>query len=118
MDAGYYETIFKRKSFHLFRDVGGESISREELEGIRRAYDGFESLYPDIRTAMRIVPAEKVNFKRDAEYCLLLYSEKKENYLMNMAEKGMAFDRKLFVDDAGSEVEYSKVAEYCLKSTV
>ena len=37
----------------------------------------------DIRTAIRIVPAAKVNFKRDAEYCILIYSEKKDNYLMN-----------------------------------
>ncbi|MBR0481385.1 MAG: nitroreductase, partial [Firmicutes bacterium] len=74
MNAEYYDIIFKRKSFHLFRDTGNESLSKEELEDIQKGYGGFESLYPGIRTAMRIVPASSVNVGRDAEYCLLLYS--------------------------------------------
>ena len=83
MKEQYYEAIFKRKSFHLFRNVGADRISPEELADIEKAYADFEMLYPDIKTAIRIVPASKVNFKRDAEYCILIYSEKKENYLMN-----------------------------------
>ena len=78
-----YQSIFKRKSFHLFRNVGAGIISSEELAEIKEAYENFESLYPDIRTAIKIVPAKQVNFKRDAEYCILIYSEKKDNYLMN-----------------------------------
>ncbi|MBQ9911862.1 MAG: nitroreductase, partial [Firmicutes bacterium] len=31
-----------------------------------------------------------------------------------MAEKGICFERRLFVDDAGGEAEYSRVAEYSL----
>ena len=102
MNAEYYDIIFKRKSFHLFRDAGSETVSREELEEIQKAYEGFESLYPEIRTAMRIVPAEKVSFKRDAEYCLLLYSEKKDNYLMNMGYIGEQLDLYLVSRDIGT----------------
>ena len=74
-----YEVIFKRKSFHLFRNVGNDKISKEELDSIEAAYKNFESLYPEINTSIRILPADKVNFKRDAEYCILIYSEKKDN---------------------------------------
>ena len=102
MKEQYYEAIFKRKSFHLFRNVGTDRISPEELEGIEKAYAGFESLYPGIRTAIRIVPASKVNFKRDAEYCILIYSEKKENYLMNAGYIGQQLDLWLVAHNIGS----------------
>ena len=102
MKEQYYEAIFKRKSFHLFRNVGSDLISLEELEEIKEAYRSFETLRPDIRTALRILPAEKVSFKRDAEYCLLLYSEKKENYLMNMGYIGEQLDLYLTAHHIGS----------------
>ena len=35
MDATYYKTIFKRKSFHLFRGVGSEKLSEAELRAVR-----------------------------------------------------------------------------------
>ena len=100
--ADLYEMIFKRKSFHLFRNVGNDIISEEELDGIRNAYDRFNRLYPDIRTAIRILPADRVNFKRDAEYCILIYSEKKENYLMNAGYIGQQLDLWLVAHDMGS----------------
>ena len=67
MNPAYYDMIFKRKSFHLFRGLGEARLSAEELREIEEACRGFEPLCPGIRTAFRIVPAEKVNFKRDAE---------------------------------------------------
>lgn len=97
-----YDAIFKRKSFHLFRNVGDDKISAEELRNIETAVAGFERLYPDIRTAIRIVPSEKVNFKRDAEYCILLYSEKKDNYLMNAGFVGQQLDLYLVQHNIGS----------------
>ena len=102
MKEQYYETIFQRKSFHLFRNVGSDTISSDELEGIQKAYESFERLYPDIRTAIRILPAAKVNFKRDAEYCILIYSEKKENYLMNVGFIGEQLDLYLVKNKIGS----------------
>ncbi len=97
-----YEMIFKRKSFHLFRGVGNEKIEPNELDEITRAYQGFRRLIPDIRTAITIVPADKVNFKRDAEYCILIYSEKKENYLMNAGYIGEQLDLWLVAHHIGS----------------
>ena len=102
MKEQYYEAIFKRKSFHLFRNVGADRISPEELESIEKAYADFEVLYPEIKTAIRIVPAEKVAFKRDAEYCILIYSEKKENYLMNAGYIGQQLDLYLVAHNIGS----------------
>ena len=102
MKAQHYETIFKRKSFHLFRNVGEDSISPEELKEIETAYAGFEKLVPEIRTAIRILPADRVNFKRDAEYCILIYSEKKENYLMNVGYIGEQLDLWLVEHHIGS----------------
>ena len=37
MKEHYYEAIFKRKSFHLFRGVGRDVISKDELEDIEKA---------------------------------------------------------------------------------
>ena len=55
----YYEMIFKRKSFHLFRNVGNESISKDELNDIQSAYSEFTPLNPGIKTAIRIVPEKQ-----------------------------------------------------------
>ena len=102
MKSDYYGSIFKRKSFHLFRGVGNDTVTQDELKSIEEAYNDFESLYPGIRTAIRIVPAGRVNFKRDAEYCILIYSEEKENYLMNAGYIGEQLDLYLVSHDIGS----------------
>ena len=88
MKADFYETIFKRKSFHLFRNVGDDKLVQGELDDIEKAYADFGCLYPDIKTAIRIVPASKVNFKRDAEFCIL--DEPFSNIAPNCVEKMQA----------------------------
>lgn len=98
----YYEMIFKRKSFHLFRDVGEDKLSQKEIEDIQQAFSNFEPLYPSIKTAIKIVPANTVNLKRDAEYCILIYSEKKDNYLMNAGYIGEQLDLWLVKHNIGS----------------
>ncbi len=97
-----YDAIFKRKSFHLFRGAGTEKLTEEELRGIEEAWAGFDSLCPDIRTGIRVIPAEKVFFKRDAEYCILIYSEPKDNYLMNAGYIGQQLDLYLVKNNIGS----------------
>ena len=79
-----YEMIFKRRSFHIFKNVGNESISEDELNDIQNAYSDFTPLNPEIKTAICIVPEEETNCKRGGEYCILLYSEKKYDYLQNI----------------------------------
>ena len=85
-----YEMIFKRKSFHIFRNVGNESISKDELNDIQSAYSEFTPLNPGIKTAIRIVPEKQTNCKRGGEYCVLLYSEKKDGYLQNIGYEQVA----------------------------
>lgn len=102
MNNSFYEDIFKRKSFHLFRSVGTDKIEDYELDEIKDAFNNFDSLYPDIKTAIRILPAAEVNFKRDAEYCILIYSEKKDNYLMNAGYIGQQLDLYLVHHNIGS----------------
>lgn len=102
MDNNFYPMIFKRKSFHLFRNTGTVVISETELSDIEKAYSSFESLYPDIKTKIKIVPADKVNFKRDAEYCILIYSEKKDNYLLNAGYLGEQLDLYLVSKNIGT----------------
>ncbi|MBR0130275.1 MAG: nitroreductase [Firmicutes bacterium] len=102
MDAKYYKDIFKRRSFHKFESAGDDRLSEAELEEIRKAFGSFERLYPDIRTAIRIIPAKDVNFRQGAEYCILIYSEKKDNYLMNAGYIGEQLDLYLVDRNIGS----------------
>lgn len=98
----FYEMIFKRKSFHIFRNIGDEKISREELLEIQQIYDSLKSLNPDIKTAIKIVPAEETTCKRGQEYCILMYSEKKDNYLQNIGYLGQQLDLYLVSKNIGT----------------
>ena len=90
MDKALHPIIFKRKSFHLFRET--DHISQAELEQIAVQYKTFTPLVDDIQTAIRIVPADKTTCKRGQEYCILLYSERKDNYLQNIGYIGEQLD--------------------------
>lgn len=76
-----YEMFFKRKSFRRFN--GALGISQDELKGIENKINDLRPLAPDIRIAYKIVPREETTCKR-GEYCLLIYSEEKEHYLLNI----------------------------------
>ena len=95
-----YDMIFKRKSFHIFKGIG--QLAAAELQGIREHYDTLVPLIPDIRTAMRIVPAGETTCKRGQEYCILLYSERKDGYLQNIGYLGQQLDLYLASRDIGS----------------
>lgn len=101
-----YPMIFKRKSFHFFKDRQGsfvtEKISEEELDKIKVVYKEFTPLVPNIKTEIRIVPQEETTFKRGAEYCVLLYSEKKDNYLQNIGYLGEQLDLYLVSMNIGT----------------
>lgn len=85
-----YPMIWKRKSFHLFREI--QSISLSELRDIEEKFKTFSPLVSDIQTDIRIVPAEETTCKRGQEYCILLYSERKENYRQNIGYLGEQLD--------------------------
>ena len=88
MNSILYEMIFKRKSFHIFRNIGNETIGNDEIDKIKKVYEKFNSLRPEIKTAIQIVPAEKTSCKRGEEYCILMFSENKEGYLQNVGYLG------------------------------
>ncbi len=102
MNELLYQMIFKRKSFHLFRNIGEEKIAENELEDMMEKYKSFEALYPEIKTAIRIVPAKETTCKRGQEYCILLYSEKKDNYLQNIGYLGQQLDLYLVSRNIGT----------------
>ena len=95
-----YNMIFKRKSFHIFKDIG--TISAAELCEIEEKYRSFLPLAEDIKTAVRIVPAKATTCRRGQEYCILLYSEKKDNYLQNIGYIGEQLDLYLASKNIGS----------------
>ncbi|MDO4556537.1 MAG: nitroreductase family protein [Lachnospiraceae bacterium] len=97
-----YSMIFKRKSFHLFRDIGNDTITGNDIAEIKDVYQSLIPLYPDIKTAIKIVPANETNCKRGQQFCILLYSEKKENYLQNIGYLGEQLDLYLVSKNIGT----------------
>ena len=90
MDKELYRMIFKRKSFHIFRET--KSISEDDIKRIEEKYSTLTPLVDDINTAIRIVPADQTSCKRGQEYCILLSSERKDNYLQNIGYIGEQLD--------------------------
>ena len=86
----YYNQIFKRKSFHLFR--GAETISDDELATIQEFVKTVTPLDDSIRTEIRIVPESVTSGKRGAQYCIEMYSEEKGDYLRNIGYMGEQID--------------------------
>ena len=76
MNKELYKMIFKRKSFHLFRNIGNEHITDEELNDIENEFSKLKPLIDDIKVKIKIVKDTTI-CKRGQEYCILFYSEKK-----------------------------------------
>ena len=100
MEENLYPMIFKRKSFHLFKDIG--QISDGELEKIKEAFRTCRPLIPEIKVGMKIVPAAETTCGRGQEYCILLYSEEKEGFLPNIGYIGEQLDLYLASMDIGA----------------
>ena len=97
-----YSIIFKRKSFHLFRNIGNDSISANDIENIKEIYKTLIPLCPDIKTAIKIVPANETTCERGQQFCILLYSEKRDNYLQNIGYLGEQLDLYLVSQNIGT----------------
>ena len=54
MDTELYNMIFKRKSFHLFRNIGNEHISEDELKDIENYFNKLKPLVDDIKVKIKI----------------------------------------------------------------
>lgn len=87
-----YPWIFRRKSFHLFRNLQDFMISDVELREIIEFYHLLEPLISGIRTEIRLLPSSQVDCRRGQEYCILFYSEKKDNYLANIGWLGQQLE--------------------------
>lgn len=86
----YYKEIFKRKSFHFF--IGGEKTTKEDVEAIDSFIKTVVPLYPDIKTEIVIVKESETTCHRGADYCILFYSEPKDDYLRNIGYIGEQID--------------------------
>ena len=93
----YYETIFKRKSFHLF--IGGSPLSLDELNSINKFIKEVKPLYDDIKTEIVVVPESETTCHRGADCCILFYSEPKGEYLRNIGYIGEQID--LYLNSIG-----------------
>ena len=100
MNKALYDNIFKRKSFHLFRNIGNEHLAKEELADIEEEFTKLKPLVDDIKVKIRIVKLETV--KRGQEYCIFFYSEKKDNYLQNIGFLGEQLDLYLVSKNIGT----------------
>ena len=101
MDNNLYDIIFKRKSFHLFRNIGNANISEDELKNIEKQFVKLKPLVDDIKVKIKIVK-EGATCRRGQEYCILFYSEKKENYLQNIGYLGEQLDLYLVSKNIGT----------------
>lgn len=96
----FYNEIFKRKSFHLFKET--EKISEEELREIEGFITKLTPLCPEIKTEIKIVKEKETTCKRGGEYCLLFYSEIKDKYLRNIGFLGEQVDLYLASKNIGA----------------
>ena len=101
MNNELYNMIFKRKSFHLFRNIGEEHITDEEIRDIENQFKKLTPLVEDIKVKIEIVK-EGASCKRGQEYCILFYSEKKDNYLQNIGYLGEQLDLYLVSKNIGT----------------
>ena len=101
MNNELYDMIFKRKSFHLFRNIGKEHITDDELKNIEEFFSKLKPLVDDIKVKIKIVK-EGATCRRGQEYCILFYSEKKENYLQNIGYLGEQLDLYLVSKNIGT----------------
>ena len=100
MNKDLYEMIFKRKSFHLFRNIGNDHINEDELNDIEKEFSKLKPLVDDIKVKIRIVKKESI--LRGQEYCILFYSEVKDNYLQNIGYLGEQLDLYLVSKNIGT----------------
>jgi len=92
MNELLYKMIFNRKLFYLFKNTGSDVITDLELKHIYEQFKTFDVLVDGIKVDIKIDLAENTTCKRGQEYCILLYSETKDNYLQNIGYIGEQLD--------------------------
>lgn len=95
-----YKQIFKRKSFHIFKNTG--IITVDEIKALEAFIKTIKPLNEDIKTEICIVPESETTCKRGGEYCILFYSETKDEYLRNIGYLGEQIDLYLASQNIGA----------------
>ncbi|MBQ4155305.1 MAG: nitroreductase [Clostridia bacterium] len=96
----FYNEIFKRKSFHIFRNT--ENICDDELKDIEQFLKRVKPLDESIKTETYILPERETTCKRGGQYCILFYSETKNDYLRNIGYIGEQIDLYLASKNIGA----------------
>ena len=96
----YYKMLFKRKSFHLFREA--DVISENELRELESFIRAATPLDAGVRMEIQIVPESETTCSRGAQYYILFYSEPQENYLRNIGYIGEQIDLYLASQNIGA----------------
>ena len=100
MDKKLYNNIFKRKSFHLFRNIGNNHLTIDELKEIEDYFYTLTPLEEGIKVKIKIT--KDTSCKRGQEYCIVFYSELKDNYLRNIGYLGEQLDLYLVSKNIGT----------------
>ena len=96
----YYKQIFKRKSFHIFKDT--DTLNGDEIQELKDFIKTVKPLNPEINTEICIVPEKETTCKRGGELCILFYSETKNEYLRNIGYMGEQIDLYLASKNIGA----------------
>ncbi len=96
----YYKQIFKRKSFHLFKNPG--VITDDEMQRLNDFLHVVKPLNAEIKTEIHIVPESETTCKRGGQFCILFYSESKDEYLRNIGYIGEQIDLYLASQNIGA----------------
>ena len=96
----YYKQIFKRKSFHIFKDT--DTLTGDEIQELKDFIKTVKPLNAEIKTEIYIVPESETTCKRGGQYCILFYSETKDEYLRNIGYMGEQIDLYLASQDIGA----------------
>ncbi|MGB9979267.1 nitroreductase family protein [Methanobacterium sp.] len=98
----YYDIIFKRKSIKKY-DL--TPLDERALEEISNQLKNLKQMYDDIKTEVKILPLEQVEAKKkkkQAPHYIAIFSEPKNNYLVNAGYMLQEMDLFLSGNDIGS----------------
>ena len=96
----YYNQIFTRKSFHIFKDT--DTLTSNEIQELKDFIKTVKSLDSEIKTEIRIVPEKDTTCKRGGDFCILFYSETQDEYLRNIGYMGEQIDLYLASQNIGA----------------
>ncbi|PWL46245.1 MAG: nitroreductase [Clostridiales bacterium] len=80
---------------------GTKHLSESELRGIENQFERLAPLMENVAVAFKLVSREETSCRR-GEYCILIYSEKKDQYLQNVGYMAEQLDLWLASKNIGA----------------